>query len=85
VFTMSRLRFRAIKTSRKIKKSKAQPPIAPTISGKNEDCPLDSSTTCFSVGFVVVGGEVGSVKEKVTIIDSLEKSPATYLLFVPSR
>lgn len=57
---MSRRLFKAIKTRRNIRNNKAQPPMAPTISGKN-DCPLfESSDTGFVVVRVVVVGEIGS-------------------------
>lgn len=32
-----------MKTSMKMRNSKAQPPIAPTMSGKNDDCPFVST------------------------------------------
>lgn len=60
VFTMSRRRFSAMKISKKMRKSSAQAPMAPTISGKNDDCPFESSLTGLIVGWVVVGGDVGS-------------------------
>lgn len=40
---MSRRFLRAMKTSIKMRNSKAHPPIAPTMSGKNEDCPFVST------------------------------------------
>lgn len=62
VLTMSRRRFKAINTRMKIRKSKAQAVMAPTISGKNDDCPFESSFTGLIVGCVVEGGDVGSEK-----------------------
>lgn len=50
VFTMSRRLFSAMKTSKKMRNNKAQAPIAPTIKGKNDDCPFESSITGFIVG-----------------------------------
>ena len=47
--------------SRKMSESNAQVPIAPTIKGRNEDWPFESSLTGLIVGCVVVVGEVGSV------------------------
>lgn len=60
VLTMSHLRFSAINTRMKMRKRRAQAPIAPTIRGKNDVCPLASPSTGFIFGWVVVGGVVGS-------------------------
>ena len=61
------LPYSAMNTNKKIRKRRAHPPIAPTMSGKNEDCPLELSFVGSMVGFVVVGGDVGSDDEKVSI------------------
>lgn len=71
VLTMSRLRFSAMNTSKKIRKSKAQPPMAPTMSGKNEDWPFESSFLGLIVGFVVVGGDVGSCDGDKTELETI--------------
>jgi hypothetical protein len=85
VLTMSRLRFRAIKTNMRIRKINAQAPIAPTINGKNDDCPLESFFTGFIVGWVVVGGDVGSDDQKTNLMkcESLTKDFSTYSTFFP--
>lgn len=69
---MSRRFLRAIKTRMNMRNSKAHPPIAPTISGKKDDCPFESTLLLgFITGFGVVDDTAASKIEKFKFIKNI--------------